>query len=365
MLLSRSGVDSNDEALSLLKELQEKNVRVECPTCDITNIRALQSVLQQYSEAMPPIKGCFQASMVLRVGHVFLPPIPLAKSMQDATFAGMSYEDWTCSVAPKVQGSWNLHEALPKGMDFFILLSSVCGVFGNGGQSNYAAGNTFQDELAQYRIAHGEKATSLDLGIILSEGFVAENQHVMDHLMRLSLLMPISQDELFALLDLYCNPSMEVTDPLHSQVITGLELPADQQAKGKDVLVAMQRPLFRHMHEIDPNTGLASNTKERTQDLRTQFTGATALADAASIVSQALRTKMSRILGISYDQIELESRVESYGVDSLVAVELRNWLAKEVDADIAVFEVLGAATLNGVGIVAATKSSFRQPSWSV
>ena len=279
-------------------------------------------------------------------------------------FAGMSYVDWMQSVAPKVQGSWNLHEALPKGMDFFVLLSSVCGVFGNVGQSNYAAGNTFQDALAQYRVACGEKATALDLGIILSEGFVAKNQHIMDHLMRLNLLMPISQDELFALLDLYCNPSLELPAPLQSQIITGLELPADQRARGKDILIAMRQPLFRHMHEIDSTAAFSSSPKEQTQELRTQFTGATSLANAATMVSQALRTRMSRILGIGSDHIQLESRIESYGMDSLVAVELRNWLAKEVDADIAVFEILGSATLNDVGMAASTKSSLRQPSWS-
>ncbi|KAL8732944.1 MAG: hypothetical protein Q9181_003766 [Wetmoreana brouardii] len=272
----------------------------------------------------------------------------------------MTYEDWTQGVAPKVQGSWNLHEALPKGLDFFVLLSSVCGVFGNGGQSNYAAGNTFQDALAQHRLACGEKATSIDLGIVLSEGFVAENQSIMDHLMRLNLLMPISQDELFALLDLYCNPSMEGTNPLHSQVVTGLELPADQHAKGKDILVAMQKPLFRQMHQIRPTIAVAHDSREKKQDLKAQFIRATSLADAASIISQALRTKMSRILGINYDHIEPESRIEAHGVDSLVAVELRNWLAKEVDADIAIFEILGAATLKSVGMAAAMKSSFRE-----
>lgn len=72
----------------------------------------------------------------------------------------------------------------------------------------------------------------------------------------------------------------------------------------------------------------------------------------------------SRILGIGLDQIQLESRIESYGMDSRVAVESRNWLAKEIDADIAVLEMLGAATLDGMRMVAATKRSLRQPSWS-
>ena len=276
----------------------------------------------------------------------------------------MSYEDWTRSLAAKVQGSWNLHEALPRRMDFFILLSSLCGIFGNGGQSNYAAGNTFQDALARYRVTLGEKAIAIDLGMVLSKGFVAENQHIMDHLKRLNLFKPISQDELFALLDLYCNPSTKLVDPIQSQVSLGLKIATDQRAAGWDISAVLQQPLFRRVRGIAASASLTSNTKEQDQHLKGQIAGATSLADAAAIVSRALRIKMARVLGLEQDQIALDSRVESYGVDSLVAVELRNWLAKEVDADIAIFELLGAATLNTVGTVAATKSSFRQPSWS-
>lgn len=239
----------------------------------------------------------------------------------------MSYEDWIQSLAAKVQGSWNLHEALPKEMDFLILLSSLCGIIGNGGKSNYAAGNTFQDALARYRVTLGEKATAIDLGIVLSAGFVAENQHVMDHLMRLNMFFTIS-DELLALLDLYCNPSTKLLDPVQNQVTVGLELGVNQRTKGWDRSEVMQQPLFRHLQGIDSTATAISNTKEGDQDLKAQVTGATSSANAAATVSEALRNKMSRILGIGQDQITLDSRVVLYGVDSLVAIELRNWLAK-------------------------------------
>ncbi|KAL9027447.1 MAG: hypothetical protein Q9180_007332, partial [Flavoplaca navasiana] len=305
LLLSRSGPSDNEEAMKLLIDLRDHGVRVETRICDITDIRALKDILQQQSSNMPPIKG----------------------KIQDSTFATMSHNEWTESIAPKIQGSWNLHSALPSGLDFFILLSSVCGIFGNSGQSNYAAGNTFQDVLARFRVSHGEKATALDLGIILSE-------------------------------------ERELDEPAtYSRLITGLKLLADQKAEGRDILAAMQQPMFRHMHEIASTTTVnPSDEKERRvqNDLRTQFSQAASQEDAAVIVSEALRNKMSRILGVSLDEIQLDSRVESYGVDSLVAVELRNWLANEVDADVAVFELLGSATLRNVGTVVAGKSSNRK-----
>lgn len=288
----------------------------------------------------------------------------LLRGTQDATFAKMSFSDWVQSTHPKVQGSWNLHVALPVGMDFFIMLSSVCGVFGNGGQSNYAAGNTFQDALAEYRRSSGEKAVALDLGIMLSEGFVAENQHVMDRLKRVGVFLPIHQNELFAIFDYYCNPSSGPAKTFKSQVITGLEIPNNMLAQGAEIPVAMRQPLFRHMHQIDASGAGSSNAASKPAlDTKVMVMQAESSAAAVAVVAEALKMKLSQIMGIPHAGIDLQHRVESYGVDSLVAVELRNWLAKELSADIAVFEILGGATLVGVSQTVVRKSSLSKPSW--
>ncbi|RDL32026.1 Reducing type I polyketide synthase [Venustampulla echinocandica] len=348
ILLSRSGPEGNEKSQALLEELRGKGVQVATPICDITSMKSLQNALRECPGNMPPVKGCIQASMVLR----------------DSTFANMSFQEWEESVMPKVEGSWNLHVSLPKGMDFFILLSSVCGVFGNPGQSNYAAGNTYQDALAHHRVACGEKATALDLGVILAEGVVAENTQLMDHLMRQGIMLPVSQPELFALLDYHCDPSLTPSEATQAQVITGLDLPARVLARGKEIPYPIRQPLFRNMHQIDASGQPSSNTSSQALDYKTLFAGATSLVEAGLLVSEGLRKKLSRVLGIPQDNIELNNRVESYGVDSLVAVELRNWLAKEMSADVAVFEILGGNTLVAVGLTVASKSSYRQVAWT-
>lgn len=276
----------------------------------------------------------------------------------------MSYTEWSESIRPKVQGSWNLHSALPSGLDFFILLSSVCGIFGNGGQSNYAAGNTFQDALARWRVERGEKAVSLNLGIILGEGFVAENKQVMDRLLRLDLLRPISPSELFAMLDYYCNPSMRFSSQAQSQAITGLELPANLRAKGLEPPLSLCAPMFSHMHQIAGAGQVSLAGDEQTQDTKSLLVKASSLEEAGTVVAEALRGKVCRVLGVSPDQMSLSSQLESYGVDSLVALELRNWLAKETRADVAVFEILGGTSLIDVGMTAARKSELKQASWT-
>jgi len=66
VLLSRSGPHS-EAAKELLQELKEHTTRVETPSCDVADAVSLQTVLENLQHTMPPIKGCVQASMVLRV----------------------------------------------------------------------------------------------------------------------------------------------------------------------------------------------------------------------------------------------------------------------------------------------------------
>lgn len=98
----------------------------------------------------------------------------------------------------KVHGTWNLHELLPKDLDFFVMLSSLAGVMGNEsssphaitshkdaghrGQGNYGAGNIFQDYFASYRRSQGLNAMTIDISYLLSVGFVAVNDQYVDHI---------------------------------------------------------------------------------------------------------------------------------------------------------------------------------------
>ncbi|ETS80429.1 hypothetical protein PFICI_07958 [Pestalotiopsis fici W106-1] len=56
--------------------------------------------------------------------------------------------------------------------------------------------------------------------------------------------------------------------------------------------------------------------------------------------------------------------MESFGVDSLIALEVRNWIAREMRAELAVYEILGDVKLIDTGLAAASKTGFRQPHWT-
>jgi hypothetical protein len=94
----------------------------------------------------------------------------------------MTLDQYNAAIRPKVHGSWNLHKSLGNDLDFFVMLSSLSGVVGFASQCNYAAGGTFQDALARYRASTGLHGASIDIGIVQSVGYVAENQGTAERL---------------------------------------------------------------------------------------------------------------------------------------------------------------------------------------
>ncbi|KAL9575804.1 hypothetical protein ACKAV7_000046 [Fusarium commune] len=148
----------------------------------------------------------------------------------------MSQEDYYTAVRPKVVASRNLHELLPQNLDFFILLSSTSGVVGNRGQSNYCVDNSYQDSLARHRVALGLPGVAVDLGMILSVGFAAENQESIANL----------RQEGFNAIKCSTNADRELQASSFAQIAVGLEAPATLRIKGIPEPAWMTDPLFKH-----------------------------------------------------------------------------------------------------------------------
>ncbi|KAE8372689.1 hypothetical protein BDV26DRAFT_273649 [Aspergillus bertholletiae] len=338
ILLSRSGV-SSDEARELVDRLHKQGVRVEVPSCDIADFNALKEVLASLQGQMPPIKGCIQSAMVLR----------------NKVFGNMTYQDWTDTFSCKVPGTWNLHQLLPNGMDFFIMYSSIAGGVGGTASVNYSAVCAYQDALVHYRNAHGEKATTLNLGVMVDDGVLRDNDAVRTALIGTGYLLGITQREMFALLEYHCDPSLPIPDtPLKSQVLVGIDVPSQIEARGAEIPAIMTRPLFRGTWNITDAD--ASVQVETVADVVNDLAGVQSTAEAAEIIAQSLMQRLSKALGVPLENLDASKTMHAYGVDSLVAVELRNWFKWKLEAEVAVFEILGNATFEDIGKLVASKS---------
>lgn len=162
------------------------------------------------------------------------------------------------------------------------------------------------------------------------------------------------------MLDYYCDPSFPTPDPTQAQIMTGLLPPAKIRAKGFDVASAMHQPLFRGMYQIDSAVKASSSGGDVSINYQNALATAESLEVAGLLIAKELRKKLCRVVGLNPEDLELNHRIESYGVDSLVSVELRNWFYKEIGADITTFEIVGSATFISVGLLAGDRSRFRR-----
>ena len=288
----------------------------------------------------------------------------LSHNVQDGLFGNMSFEHWQDGVRCKTIGSWNLHTYLPYGMDFFVILSSASGVAGLRGQANYDAGNTFEDAMARYRVALGEKAVSLDLGALIEDGVLAENQDLLNRVLAYGTLEPITRSNLHGILDHFYNPALPLLTPDESQVVIGL---GQGGGDGLDALdfgrQPMLHPLIKKYHNQE-TSGTADD--EEKVNFRERLSTAASLVDGSEVIVQALIKKLSKTLSTLQDgEIDVHQPLQSYGVDSLLAVELRNWIAREFQADVAVFETQGGSTFSTLGMIVAARSAIKHPAWAM
>lgn len=356
MLLSRSGA-RDDETKLFLAELQDKDIDVVAPVCDIGDEQALDEVLGHYCAQMPPFGGCVQATMVLQVS--LCDPSELRSwhliFQQDSLFSDMSIEAFETPLRSKIDGSWNLHKLLPRGLDFFILLSSTCGIVGFHGQSNYASGNTYQDALARHRVALGEKAISLDLGVVATAGYVSKQPQVLNKLLQMGY-PALDEDDLMAALEYYCDPVRDVPSDRDCQVIMGLPTPALLLAEGKDELNWLLRPQFGTLHQMDRvSTSDLAEGKPESLPVSTLLSRADTAEKAVEIIKDAYLQKLSRLLSMPVDDLDPTVPAYTLGVDSLVAVEVVNWFGREVKVNVKSLDILGNQSIEEVCLDAAKK----------
>ncbi|KAL9125409.1 MAG: hypothetical protein Q9217_005385 [Psora testacea] len=344
ILLSRSGMTS-EPAAALMAELLDQKVNAKAVACDVSNAEALAGALEDL-RSMPSIKGCIQGSLALK----------------DGIFETFSLDDFKIALPPKVQGSWNLHNQLPKGMDFFILLSSVAGVTGNKGQSNYSCGNTYQDALARYRNSISERATAIDLSIVGSVGFIAERLGTEAAIQTSPEYMTIQETEFHAILDHYCNPALGKQSPGKSQLVMGIHPPTEIAAKGHDEPVWTYRSLFRHLTYMssDKATGqdLSKVAAGDTVDVKTLLRKANTREAVEEVVCQALVQRLSKSLSIPKADIDVNKPMHRFGIDSLVAVEIRHWFGQEMKAEVTVVDILESRSVAALSSLVAGKSEY-------
>jgi len=157
---SYAGQNLEERLTQLLQEGNGTRVSIEC--CDMSNEGEVISLLERVSKTHGSINTIVHGSGALH----------------DAWLHNMTAEDVRSSFGPKAAGAWYLHQHTADSDDIrhFVMFSSIAAMFGNPGQSNYAASNSYLDSLVRLRHSKGLPAVSIQWPAIADVGMAASNE---------------------------------------------------------------------------------------------------------------------------------------------------------------------------------------------
>ncbi len=148
-------------AEEVIAALRQRGARVQVELADMADEVAVEEMLSRIDATLPPLGGVIHS-----VG-----------ALSDASLANQSREGFESVLWPKALGAWHLHRAtVGRDLDLFVLFSSMAGVRGNLGQSNYAAANAFLDQLARHRRSLGLPGQAVQWGAWAGVGEAEEHR---------------------------------------------------------------------------------------------------------------------------------------------------------------------------------------------
>lgn len=256
----------------------------------------------------------------------------------------MAFAPWSAGWRVKVHGSRNLLTQLPPTLDFCILLSSLNGIVGSIGASNYVLGNAYQDALAHAARRARRTATTIDLGVQLDAGFLADAARAaLARQMAPRGFTGIRADAFLRQLEAACAPAFrDPARPEHAQLITGLDAPVALRAKGFEPPDWMARPALKILHNYRDvaRGGAAAGSGAGGTDHAARVRAAAGVEEAARLVLGELAAKLSKTMAVAVEEFDESKPGFMLGVDSLIAIELRNWFQKQFRAEVTVFSIL-------------------------
>jgi acyl transferase domain-containing protein/acyl-CoA synthetase (AMP-forming)/AMP-acid ligase II/acyl carrier protein len=307
--VSRRGAEARREVVA---PLETGGARVLAIAADVANREQVAAVLATAARMLPPIRGVIHAAGVL----------------DDAALAQQTPERYRTVAGPKIAGAWNLHEltaSLP--LDFFVCFSSAASVLGSPGQANYAAANAFLDALAHFRRAGGLPALSINWGPWSAVGMAAHGAGTRLARRGMESLSPAQGVEALSRLlrhDTGAQVGVFRVSPRQWREFyqRGGSLPLLAELAQEASVASPAIPAGQFRREV-----LAAPQEKRLHLVEEYLAGA---------------------LGFRMDRIEVTQPLDQLGLDSLLAIELKNRVEMDLGVNLTMAHFLQMPSLEGL-----------------
>ncbi|MBA3773942.1 MAG: SDR family NAD(P)-dependent oxidoreductase [Ramlibacter sp.] len=311
VLASRRGVVSAEEQPAL-EQMRARGAHVILEKADCSDEAAVKALLARM-RTLPPLRGVYHAAMVL----------------EDTPLAIMGGEQFLNVVAPKMDGAWNLHKlTLDHPIEQFVLYSSMSYVVGTPGQGNYAAANAFLDALAKHRHALGLPALTVNWGVISDVGYVARTK--IDTLARLGW-RPVTPERAFHVIE----------ECLTYKAATASVFSIDWIKMASIIPVVNNTERFRQLIAQESGSG----TSQRSSSSILEELRGLAEEDATRVIQTALAQQIAKVFDMPAEQLDTTVSLTNLGMDSLMAGQIRNWIATELGTDFPTMGLMRGPTI--------------------
>ncbi|PSN61205.1 hypothetical protein BS50DRAFT_562674 [Corynespora cassiicola Philippines] len=336
VLLSRSG-ELKGKAKEQIDALNESGAAIIVRRCDVSTRADVEHLISTGLEGLPPVRGLIHGAMVLH----------------DVLFEKMTYDQYTSVIASKVQGTKNLHDILSSSstpLDFFICISSAAGAVGNRGQAAYAAANTFLNGFAQQLRSQGILATSIDLTAVSDAGYLAEDAEKAAEVARNLGSDTICEAEVLSLIQASIEGKME---SCNGHPITGMRItPTVRPFWSNDAK-------FVHLLRAAEAAASLSSSATAKVSWSAAFKAASDRAEAEVVVCNALVEKIAEVISMEPEELDVTRALSHYPLDSLTAIEVRNFITRMFEANLQVLELLASGSIESLAKVVCGKSKGR------
>ncbi|CAG8953567.1 hypothetical protein HYFRA_00010025 [Hymenoscyphus fraxineus] len=288
--------------------------------------QSVRSTIEQIESEMPPIAGVANGALILH----------------DKMFLNMDVESLNDTLKPKVDGTRYLDElfSAPE-LDYFLLFSSVATIGNNRGQGNYHAANLFMESLVSNRRLRGLAASVIHMGVVVDAGYVASHPEKLRALEGFMWTSEADAHFLFA--------EGVLASPADSQLAADICMgfkpffrQGGEAASSKPSWYADSR-LSHFIVQMDEGGGSRDPTQEAGAkvNLRRQLDEAKTAQEVHSLLQEVLSVRLETMMQLD--------------VGSLIAVETRSWLLKEINIDIPVLRFLSGDTIHQICETASTQ----------